>query len=153
MNKHIFKMIDRLKIFMDNAEIEYGKYSFKGLILRKYVEYPWKNEIEHKAYYARLYEDKSEFSMQLYIRMFINESLESIHIWLSRKFIARFLAVFPLVIALILLILGNSLGTIISSSFCLLMLLVSFYSSLKAKGYYQCILISPPMIELIFSVK
>ncbi len=146
-------MINRLINIIDLSEIKYGKYSFNGLKLRKYVEFPWKNKIEHGAYYARLLEDKSEFNMQLYIRMFINESLENIHIWLSRDVIARFLAILFLVIALILLILGSTLGTIISSSFCIFMLSVSFYSSLKAKGYYQCILISPPMIELIFSVK
>ncbi|MGA1977982.1 MAG: hypothetical protein ABSG89_09030 [Bacteroidales bacterium] len=146
------RLIDWLHKFNDSLEIEYNEYSFQGLKLRKYEEYPWNNVKEKEIYFKNLLQDKSETSMLLYIHMLNKESLESIHVNLSRKFVARYLAVLFLGISLTMMIIGFALGTYVNSALCLLLLVCNFYFTRKANEHYKDVLLTPILIEMVFTM-
>jgi hypothetical protein len=153
MNKLLMNMIDRLQKFTDLYDIEYHEHTFQGLKLSKYEEYPWENETESEAYFKRLLHDKSDVNMRLFIQMQKKESLESIHINLSRKFVASFLAIIFLAIALIMIVIGFAILAIINSAFCLIMILLSIYFNWKSDRQYRDILLTPILIEMIFTME
>jgi hypothetical protein len=147
------KIIDLVYKFNDSLEIEYNGYTFQSLKLRKFEDYTWRNEEERNTYFKNLLQDKSENNMLLFIQMQKKEFLENIHVNLSRRFVARYMAGFFLGIALIMMSIGFALATIVNSALCLLLLLLSFYFTWKAARNYRDCTLTPILIEMIFSMK
>jgi len=125
--------------------------SFNGLKLRKTNSYPWKNRREKITYYDDLLGRKDRES---YKELSKKETIEEIHIYLSKSFMSEYLSYFLSLVSLLLIykfhLVEVGVTTLIISLMCIL---GKFIYRNKADKNYNTLDMVDIMIDFVFDMK
>jgi hypothetical protein len=90
-------------------KITFNDFEFEGLKLNKYVDFPWANSKEKTDFYENLVKNSTNYNKDKAKRFCEMEAKESIHINLSRSYIATGISIFGLIL-MAMMITTMSLG-------------------------------------------
>ena len=113
---YIFKNIVMIKM-------QFGKFEFDGLRIKRYEKYPWATPEERKTFFGKLQEDGTHYSKERWIRFSEKEAAELIHVNMSKSYILKALSIF----CILVIALSGTVGTLIFGFIGLFSLLFSYF--------------------------
>jgi len=127
---------------------EFGEFEFEGVKLKKNEEYPWKNNKEKIKLFNELIEEKNK---EQAIRLLKKESIELIHINLSKSAITSTMSIVCAILMALTLSIFTFTQTIILGGIGFLLLFMKYIYERKAKHIFINLKLDIFMINEVLS--
>ena len=133
--------------------IEFQEFTFDGLRINKYEEYPWTNKKEKKEFFKELLEGKADYNKDKFKRIVAKELKEGIHLDLSKSYISGICGLIVLGIMVLLAAKVAVTTLIVLGVISLTFILGRYIFRSKALSSYVGYRISPMFIDMFFEAE